>query len=66
MDYLVIAVACVISSLVSNRYFYFKSVSGDMDTKWNEEKQCWDVVLHLDKDIDFSKKRRLIVKINHK
>lgn len=61
-----ITVAVILATIGSNIYFYFRSVSGDMDTKWNKEKQCWDVVLHLDKDIDFSKKEKLILKINHK
>lgn len=61
-----ITVAVILATIGSNIYFYFRSASGDMDVKWDNEKQCWEGVIHLDKDINYSQKRKLILKINHK
>lgn len=40
-------------------------VLGEMDVRWNEEKDVWDVTLHVPNNTDYSKKKKLILKINN-
>jgi hypothetical protein len=66
MSYLGIVIISIFVAIISRAIFDFKSVYGNMDVSWNDEKQCWDAIMHVDQDINFLKKKKLILKINHK
>ena len=59
-------VSCIVAAIVSLVIFNYKSVIGDMDVSWNKEKQCWDATLHYPSNTDFSRKKKLILKIHSK
>ena len=66
MYLLVSFIACIITSIVCNIIFYHRAAYGDMDVKWNDEQTCWDATMHISETVDFSKKKKLILKVNKK
>jgi len=66
MDLLITVIACLLTAIICNVVFYFRSVMGDMDIQWDNEKQVWDAMLHIPSTIDYSKVKKLIIKVNQK
>lgn len=66
MIFVIGLVMCVIVSVICQLVLYSRSVFGDMDIKWDEEKQSWIATMHISPTIDYSKKRKLVLKINKK
>ena len=58
-------VILVLVSIIIRIITDHSSVFGEMDVRWNEEKDVWDVTLHVPNDTDYSKKKKLILKINN-
>lgn len=67
MPYFIISIiSCVITSVVCNAIFYAKSSHGSMDMEWNDEDGVWNAHMHIPSNINYSKKKKLIIKINHR
>jgi hypothetical protein len=66
IHFIITVIGCFISSIVGIAIFYASSERGSMDVKFNEEDCVWDATMHLPATIDYSKTKKIIIKINHK
>lgn len=63
--YFLLGLICyIVGILVGMAIFYSRSAKGDMDVKWDDATQCWKATMHLSQTINYSKIKKLILKIN--
>lgn len=64
--YILFVIFWTIITIIINCIRDSRSEHGEMDVEWDEEDCVWNASLHIPSGIDYSKKKKLILKINHK
>ena len=56
----------LISSLLTSWLYNRKTVQGEMDVEWDEQKQVWNAAIHIPNNTNYHKYDKLVLNITKK